>query len=111
MALKMSRRNFVKASALAGVSTLLVGASAVPAAADEVHESSSVSDGDTKKIPSACRQCYGRCALYGYVKDGRLLKVEGNPDLFNEGTLCSRAFAIPQELCTIPPASATRRSA
>lgn len=98
MALKMSRRSFVKASALAGASTLLVGAATVPAAADEEHKSSSVSEGDIQKIPSACRQCYGRCALFGYVKDGRLLKVEGNPDLFNEGTLCTRAFAIPQEL-------------
>ena len=45
-----------------------------------------------------CRQCYGRCALFGHVKDGRLTKIEGNPDLFSEGTLCGRAFAIPQEL-------------
>lgn len=54
--------------------------------------------GEVKKIPSACRQCYGRCALFGHVKDGRVTKIEGNPDLFSEGTLCSRAFAIPQEL-------------
>lgn len=32
------------------------------------------------------------------MEDGRLTKVEGNSDLFSEGTLCSRAFAIPQEL-------------
>ena len=51
-----------------------------------------------KIIPSACRQCYGRCALFGHVKDGRLVKIEGNPDLFSEGTLCGRCFAIPQEL-------------
>ncbi len=53
---------------------------------------------DVQVIPSACRQRDGRCALFGHVKDGRLVKVEGNPDLFSEGTLCGRAFAIPQEL-------------
>ena len=26
------------------------------------------------------------------------MKIEGNPDLFSEGTLCGRCFAIPQEL-------------
>ena len=36
--------------------------------------------------------------MFGHVKDGRLVKIEGNPDLFSEGTLCGRCFAIPQEL-------------
>lgn len=95
MALQMSRRNFVKASALAASTALLL--EATPALADEAKDAPAASEGE-QIIPSACRQCYGRCALYGHVKDGRLVKVEGNPDLFNEGTLCSRAFAIPQEL-------------
>ncbi len=97
MSLKMSRRGFVKASAVATASTLLLGASATTAAADEAAGASTSSD-DVKIIPSACRQCYGRCALFGHVKDGRLVKIEGNPDLFSEGTLCGRCFAIPQEL-------------
>ena len=97
MSLKMSRRGFVKASAVATASTLLLGASATAAAADEAAATSTSSD-DVKIIPSACRQCYGRCALFGHVKDGRLVKIEGNPDLFSEGTLCGRCFAIPQEL-------------
>ena len=97
MSLKMSRRGFVKASAVATASTLLLGASATTAAADEAAGATTSSD-DVKIIPSACRQCYGRCALFGHVKDGRLVKIEGNPDLFSEGTLCGRCFAIPQEL-------------
>lgn len=97
MSLKMSRRGFVKASAVATASTLLLGASATTAAADEAAGATTSSD-DVKVIPSACRQCYGRCALFGHVKDGRLVKIEGNPDLFSEGTLCGRCFAIPQEL-------------
>lgn len=99
MSLKMSRRGFVKATAVATASTLLLGASATTAAAEEAGANGAgTSSDDVKIIPSACRQCYGRCALFGHVKDGRLVKIEGNPDLFSEGTLCSRAFAIPQEL-------------
>ena len=96
MSLKMSRRGFLKATAVASASTLLLGSSAEVAIAEEKKQEASADD--VQKIPSACRQCYGRCALFGHVKDGRLVKVEGNPDLFSEGTLCSRAFAIPQEL-------------
>lgn len=82
MSLKMSRRGFVKASAVATASTLLLGTSATAAVADEAASAKSTSSDDVKKIPSACRQCYGRCALFGYVKDGRVTKIEGNPDLF-----------------------------
>ena len=99
MSLKMSRRGFVKATAAATASTLLLGSQAATAFADDAAEGAkATSSDDVKIIPSACRQCYGRCALFGHVKDGRLTKIEGNPDLFSEGTLCGRAFAIPQEL-------------
>lgn len=102
MSLKMSRRGFVKATAAATASTLLLGSQAATALADDAADAKAAagatSSDDVKIIPSACRQCYGRCALFGHVKDGRLVKIEGNPDLFSEGTLCGRCFAIPQEL-------------
>jgi anaerobic selenocysteine-containing dehydrogenase len=51
----------------------------------------------SKIVPSACRLCYGRCGILGTVRDGRVVKIEGNPDIpSNVGTLCSRAYAIPQ---------------
>ncbi|MEG0477184.1 MAG: molybdopterin-dependent oxidoreductase, partial [Raoultibacter sp.] len=96
MSLKMSRRGFLQATAVASASTLLLGSVAGAASAEEAKQATAADD--VQIIPSACRQCYGRCAMFGHVKDGRLIKVEGNPDLFSEGTLCSRAFAIPQEL-------------
>lgn len=96
MSLKLSRRDFIKASAVASASAMVLGVADADFA-DEVVEDAVTSD-DVQVIPSACRQCYGRCALFGTVEDGRLTKIEGNPDLFSEGTLCGRAFAIPQEL-------------
>ena len=102
MSLKMSRRGFVKATAAATASTLLLGSQAATALADDAADAKAAagatSSDDVQIIPSACRQCYGHCALFGHVKDGRLVKIEGNPDLFSEGTLCGRCFAIPQEL-------------
>lgn len=102
MSLKLTRRDFVKAGAVASASALVLGA-AEASFADEADEAddaagTGTAGGDVQVIPSACRQCYGRCALFGTVVDGRLTKIEGNPDLFSEGTLCGRAFAIPQEL-------------
>ena len=31
------------------------------------------------KVPGMCQLCSNVCGMIGYVKDGRLLKVEGNP--------------------------------
>ena len=33
-----------------------------------------------EKIPGMCQACSTVCGIIGYVKDGRVLKVEGNPN-------------------------------
>ena len=41
--------------------------------------------------------CHSGCGVLLYVKDGKLVKVEGNPDFpFNQGRLCPRCLALPQ---------------
>ncbi len=43
------------------------------------------------KIPSYCSICFWKCGLIGYVKDGKLWKLEGNPlDPLSRGRLCPR---------------------
>ncbi len=45
-------------------------------------------------IPSACWQCVARDGIIGYVEDGRLVKIEGNPRLpRTNGKLCARGQA------------------
>lgn len=46
------------------------------------------------KVPGMCQLCSTVCGMVGYVKDGRLLKVEGNPkDPNSRGYLCARGQA------------------
>ena len=56
---------------------------------------------DEKKIPTFCSLCGPTmgCGIYCYVKDGRLVRVEGMKESpRNRGKLCPRAFASSQWL-------------
>ena len=49
---------------------------------------------DVKKVPGMCQLCSTVCGIIGYVKDDRLIKVEGNPnDPNSRGYLCARGQA------------------
>jgi len=52
---------------------------------------SPVTKKERKAIPSACWQCVTRDGIVGYIEDGRLVKVEGNPKLpRTNGVLCAK---------------------
>ncbi|MEW6732525.1 MAG: molybdopterin-dependent oxidoreductase [Acidobacteriota bacterium] len=45
-------------------------------------------------IPSMCQQCSTVCGIIGYVKNGRLVKIDGNPeDWNNRGRVCAKGQA------------------
>jgi len=49
---------------------------------------------DVKKVPGMCQLCSTVCGIVGYVKNGRLIKIEGNPrDPNSRGHLCARGQA------------------
>jgi len=49
---------------------------------------------DVKQVPGMCQLCSTVCGIVGYVKDGRLIKIEGNPnDPNSRGHLCARGHA------------------
>lgn len=60
------------------------------------------SDGKTngiEKISSYCIHCAALCGVVAHVKDGYLIKVEGDPDALNNGgTLCPKSLAAKQEI-------------
>ncbi|MBN2242640.1 MAG: molybdopterin-dependent oxidoreductase [Acidobacteria bacterium] len=53
--------------------------------------------GDVKKVRTHCRCCHGACGVFAYVKDGKVIKVEGNPDdPISRGSMCSKGLAVTQ---------------
>lgn len=48
-------------------------------------------------VKSHCRMCHGGCGVYVYLKDGKVAKIQGDPDCpINHGTLCSKGLASAQ---------------
>src|SRR5256885_17054992 len=46
---------------------------------------------------TTCRECAAGCGLHAKVREGRVVKLEGNPEsAINEGRLCSRGQAALQ---------------
>jgi anaerobic selenocysteine-containing dehydrogenase len=41
-------------------------------------------------IKSLCYFCHANCGVLAYVKDGDVIKIEGDPDYSNQGGLCCR---------------------
>ena len=49
---------------------------------------------DVQKVPGMCQLCSTVCGIIGYVKDDRIIKIEGNPnDPNSRGHLCARGHA------------------
>ena len=49
---------------------------------------------EKEAIPSACWQCVSRCPIIGYVEDGKLTKIEGQPDSIRSlGKVCAKSQA------------------
>lgn len=56
--------------------------------------------GGVEVVKTACsHNCYDTCGVLAFVKNGRLLKVEGDPDHpITRGTLCVKAYTYPQRI-------------
>ncbi len=51
------------------------------------------------RIPTFCNGCGNRCGIYASVKNGRLWKIEGNPEANgNLGVVCPKGHAYLQDL-------------
>ena len=52
---------------------------------------------EVKYVKTVCRSCHGGCGVIAHVKDGKVVKVEGDPDSpISHGSLCSKGLAITQ---------------
>ena len=90
-----SRRDFLKLGAVAAPAALAAGvltAQGAPLSAG--RDFSPRTGAERQAIPSACWQCVSRCPMIGYVEDGRLVKIGGQPNsIRTEGHLCAKAQA------------------
>ncbi len=88
----LSRRRFLKITgATFGATVAATSLSGVVKGAEKVDEKSGHSVKGIKKIPTFCDVCFWKCGAIAYVKDGKLWKIEGNPeDPLSNGRLCPR---------------------
>ncbi len=88
----VSRRKFLK---ITGASLGLVAASSTIGTlvkkSNAQLDKSKEDEKGIKKIPTYCDICFWKCGAIAYVKNGKLWKIEGNPDdPLSKGRLCPR---------------------
>ncbi len=102
MAVKVTRRDFLKLSAVTGGSALAWQAVQAALNASDVHaagESQLTTAGEEKIVPSVCALCGSGCGMLARVANGRVVKLEGNPmHPINLGALCPKGQAAPELL-------------
>ncbi|MBW2000056.1 MAG: molybdopterin-dependent oxidoreductase [Deltaproteobacteria bacterium] len=56
-----------------------------------------IADRGERILKTTCFLCHGGCILLGHIKDGRLIKLEGDPEgPLNRGSICEKANAAIQ---------------
>jgi anaerobic selenocysteine-containing dehydrogenase len=52
---------------------------------------------EVTKVRTVCRSCHGGCGVFAHVRDGKVIKVEGDPDSpISHGTMCTKGLSITQ---------------
>jgi len=103
MADSLTRRDFLKISAVAASATVVSGCT-IDLQQTEYLESyvkppEDGLPGENLWYATTCRQCSAGCGIVVRVSDGRARKIEGNPQHpVNQGKLCARGQAALQEL-------------
>jgi len=89
----VSRRDFLKIGG-AAAGALALGSFLPPAVAQAARQAGYLNAQGDGYIPSLCEMCVWRCGLLAKIKDGRVVKLDGNPDHpHSKGKLCPRGQA------------------
>ena len=91
--LMLEQRTPIEASMPPIISEVMqIGSRVQPFSIESIKKASRIRD--AKVYKSVCPYCAVGCSLNVYVKDGKVLDIEGNPDSpINRGTLCPKGAA------------------
>ena len=86
----ISRRDFLKLGA-AGAGALALGQMLPPRVAGAARDAGTIDSQGNGFVHSMCEMCVWRCGLIAKVRDGRVVKLDGNPEHpHSRGNLCPR---------------------
>ncbi len=96
----VNRRNFIKLIGLSGAGAL---AGCASGGQDQLIpylvQPEVIEPGVSAEFATVCRECPAGCGMIGRARDGRVYKVEGNPDHpINRGALCLRGQTALQDV-------------
>ena len=95
--MNMTRRSFTKATALVAATAALGGS--VAAADSLVNSTTAYAEDEEKLVHTSCRACISNCGVIAHVKNGRVVKLEGDPaDPMSQGRLCPKGLSGIQAL-------------
>ena len=95
---ELSRRGFVKLSTFTAAAVAMAGTAASNLMQVEPVMAAEQSS-ETQKIRTMCRACLNNCGMIAHVKDGKVIKLEGDPDdPMNKGAACAKGLAGIQAL-------------
>ena len=91
--LMLEQRTPIEASMPSIISEVMqIGSRVQPFSIESIKKASRIRD--AKVYKSVCPYCAVGCSLNVYIKDGKVLDIEGNPDSpINRGTLCPKGAA------------------
>ena len=98
----INRRKFIKLGAAVATVPLLVRTA--HAKATEILKKggeaySHFSGTKLSPVPSICGQCPSQCAIIGYMDEGRVVKIEGQPNsIRNQGKVCAKGQSGVQKI-------------
>ena len=97
----VKRREFLKVVGATGAATTMIGCSSesVEKLIPYLVSPDETVPGVSTYYATTCRECSAACGVIAETRDGRAIKLEGNPDHpLNQGALCARGQAALQGL-------------
>lgn len=92
--MRVTRRDFLK---LSGVTAASAALSQLGFAAPAMAKVRDLKIREAKVSPTICPYCGVGCGQLVYVRDGKIIQLEGDPDNpNNQGSLCSKGSALSQ---------------